>query len=194
MTDLVHAVDAKTAVTFVAGVLAATIGALVVQWLRTRSEHEAWLRQQRLQAYAAFLTALDGMDRLSSQWNQMWGERGLVKVAMEHYYDGLEALSRAGGQVYLLGNHDVVVACIRAIRYWSLEVQAAHQMQDLDRLVRSLDGAEEVYNDFLRPARAEIGRPAAPLPRLVVDQLKEERNELVKKGVPKREGTPRKPA
>lgn len=144
--------------TFVAGI----VTVIVVQQLRSRAEHGQWLRQQRLEAYGAFVAAMDAMDRLTSRWSVSWGKADEPEQ-IERYYDGLEGMSRTAGRIHLLADSALIAACVRAQRHWDLEMQAGLRTKDLPRLLQGYPEANRLYNDAVRAARAELGRPKAPL-------------------------------
>ena len=172
MPNLAQFVDVKSVIVFIAGIASAAF----VQWLRTRSEHGQWLRQQRLEAYAAFVGAMDAMERLQSRWSVSWGKTDEADQ-VERYYDGLEGLSRSAGRVHLLAGSPLVSACVRAQRHWDLEVQAALRLKETQRLLDGYPESRRLYNDMVAEARAELGRPKSPLSKNDAEALMREGHE-----------------
>jgi len=117
---------------------------------------------------------MDAMDRLTSRWSVSWRKPDEADQ-IERYYDGLEGLSRSVGQAHLLGDSALIAACVRAQRHWDLEMQAALRLKDTRRLMKGYPIANELYNDVVREARAELDRPKAPLSARDAAKLAEER-------------------
>jgi hypothetical protein len=67
---LAQLLDARTVVGLLLGVAAAAIGI----WLQAGVEHRRWLRQQRLEAFAAFVGGLDAIVRPATRWQLSWGK------------------------------------------------------------------------------------------------------------------------
>ncbi len=149
---LTQLLDARTVVGFVLGIAAATIAILV----QARVEHGRWLRQQRLEAFAAFLSALDAMQRPATRWQLSWATGDSVE--MERFFDQLEALDRIGGRIHLLSDPVVNRAAIDLLRQWSIEINSALKTHDGDRMARALDGIPPKYRRFIELARAELGQ------------------------------------
>jgi hypothetical protein len=138
---------------FVLGIGLATVAILV----QARVDHGRWLRQQRLETFAAFLIALDSMHRPATKWQLSWREAG-EGVEMERFFDQLEALDRIGGRIHLLSDPVVNRAAIDLLRQWSIEINSALKTHDADRMARALDGIPAQYRKFIELARAELGQ------------------------------------
>jgi len=150
---LIQLLDARTLLGFALGIAAAAFAI----WLQARAEHGRWLRQQRLDAFIAFVGALDACVRPRQRWQLSWGKREEA-AEREAFFDQLEALDRAGGRIHLLSERAVNEATLRAYRGWAIEINSALKSHDQDRLDRAAAVAGERYRDFLIAARAELGQ------------------------------------
>jgi hypothetical protein len=148
----IQSLDAKSVLIFAAGLATAWF----VERLRSGSEYNHWLRQQRLAAFVDFVGSLDGLQRPMSRWQLSWEGPDEVP-AREAFFDMIEVMERAGGAVNLLSGSPVNRASIRAANQWRNEMNSALKSHDQERLNRGFNAAQDRYTEFLDAARREIG-------------------------------------
>lgn len=180
MIAFIQSVDAKSVLIFVAGLATAWF----VERLRSGSEYNHWLRQQRLGAFTDFLAGLDALQRPMTRWQLNWGTPDETP-AREAFFDAIEMMERAGGRVNLLSGSSVNRTSIRAANQWRNEINSALKSHDEGRLHRGFNTAQEQYAEFLNVARKEIGRRDPFLSPQARGEFEQAAKELVMKEVPK---------
>ncbi|HXN01157.1 MAG TPA: hypothetical protein VN973_04625 [Candidatus Dormibacteraeota bacterium] len=172
-TWLNQLLDARTVLGFALGIAAAAIAIL----LQARIDHRRWLRQQRLEAFAAFLSALDSMHRPATRWQLSWGRPG-EEPERERFFDQMEALDRIGGRIHLLSSTVVNRAAIDVLRQWTIEINSALKTHDADRMAHALDGIPPQYRKLIELARRELGQKPAFLEQKDFDAFEGDRARL----------------
>jgi hypothetical protein len=167
---LSQVLDVRTALGFALGIATAATAIL----LQARVDHRRWLRQQRLEAFTAFLGALDSMHRPATRWQLSWGKPDEA-TEQECFFDQLEALDRIGGRIHLLSSTVVNRAAIDVLRQWSIEINSALKTWDADRMARALDGIPPQYRRFIELAREELGQKRAFLQQQDFDAFEGDR-------------------
>lgn len=165
--------DARTVVGFALGIAAAALAI----WLQARVEHRHWLRQQRLEAFAAFVASLDAIVRPAQIWHYSWG-KPQESSAQERFYDRMEALDFTGGRIHLLSEPPVNAAAIRALRQWTIAINRALRAHDEEGLANELNRVGEPYKEFIELARAELGQPKSFLRLQDLEDLEKDRATL----------------
>jgi len=152
-------IDVRTAVGLVIGAVVGIAGTTFTIWLQAHVEHRHWLRQQRLEACASFLAGVDAIVRPATRWHLAWSKREEA-AERETFFDQLERLERDSGRIHLLSGSDVNRATVRLLRQWSLELNSALKSHDEDGYLRGFNASAELYREFVKAARSELGEKA----------------------------------
>jgi hypothetical protein len=81
------------------GALGAAVLGLIGAWIQSLREHRKWLREQRFEAYRAFMKDMDSLGYLATTTPTLVNAIGLNKRAnalLEGYADAFEAVSLLG--------------------------------------------------------------------------------------------------